>query len=87
MTTKTKEAPANRAVVNINFSDYVFPIEDAITLMRLMEKAERYEKKYRPEEQGGEQVFVWSGAPDLRMSLIGGDEYLRGRIAGHPDSE
>jgi len=87
MTTKTKEAPANKAVVNINFSDYVFPMEDAITLMRLMEKAERYERNYRPEENGGEQVYVWSGVPELRVNLISGDEYLRGKIAGHPDYE
>jgi hypothetical protein len=42
----------NKAIVQIGYNNYVLDTEKALKLLSLLEEAERYEHKWRKEEEG-----------------------------------
>jgi hypothetical protein len=46
----------NKAIVQIGYNNYVLDTEKALKLLSLLEEAERYEHKWRKEEEGGYYV-------------------------------
>ena len=82
MTDKKVTVPSNMAVIDLGIHEYVLPVKEATAVIQALEKAERYHKHYRRDDEGGNLYFVWQDAPTVRMSLISGDEYLQGKYAG-----
>jgi len=73
------------AVIKFNWKDYVLPAEDAVKLYSILEKAERYEKRY-PKEKGDPTTHVWTdGGEGLSsLDLIPEQVYLASKLAGEP---
>jgi len=82
--TDRKPAPPEKhmAKVTLGFEDYVLPIGEATTILRALEKAERYDVTFRRSEDGGPMHHVWSEAPRARMELIDYNTYLQGKFTG-----
>ena len=75
-------------VVRLGYSDLVMPIKDAVTLGEIMQRAEKYEKKYRKDEVTGTSDYtyhVWPSPEEINMKLISDDAYRLAKLAGKPE--
>jgi len=78
-----KEGTGRRAVVHIGYKDYIMPIEDAALLTSILDRAERYERKYR---SGKDSTYhVWQDSADtMTVELVPHELYLTAKLAGEP---
>jgi len=80
----SKPQPA-MAVLSLGFVDYVLPVKQATEIVRCMEHAERYNTRYRSEDDGGSMHFVWQEPVSLNLRLLSNDEYVQGKFTGKYD--
>jgi len=86
MTDKKPEPPQkNMARVSLGFMDVVLPVPEAVKVMQALERAERYQYRYRHDNDGGPMHHVWAEAPRIEMELMGYDTYLQGKFTGKPE--
>jgi len=86
MTDKKPEPPQkNMARVSLGFVDVVLPVPEAVKIMQALEKAERYQYRYRRDEDGGPSHYIWAEAPRIEMELMSYDTYLQGKFTGKPE--
>lgn len=77
-------------VVRLGYSDLVMPIKDAVTLGEIMQRAEKYEKKYLREDgaiKSGYSYHVWPSEDEITMTLISDDLYRIAKLAGKAEKE
>jgi hypothetical protein len=72
--------------MTLPYGDHIFDHEDAIKLVEIMERAERYEMVYHPAEEGGSTHHVYR-EPERGTTLkhISPDLYEIARMAGKPN--
>lgn len=80
--------------IEIGYTTYVLPRDEAITLMRILEKAEVYEAKYVSKEERSSMglpetsEYLYHVYPNERafpMKLISDDLYRMAKLAGRPE--
>jgi hypothetical protein len=86
-----------KAVIGIGYRDYVMEAEDALALLQVMAKMERYETKWRKEEEGGTRYFIWAASEGEQpgghgqnagsLRLISDDHYRLAKLAGAPPKD
>ena len=79
-----------KAVIQLGYRDYVMEAEDALALLQVVAKAERYQQKYKRVELGGTGYHVWSeeGRVDMgSLRLISDDHYRIAKLAGEPPKD
>jgi hypothetical protein len=79
-----------KAVIQLGYRDYVMEAEDALALLQVVAKAERYQQKYKSAELGGTSYHVWSEEGRLDMGslrLISDDHYRIAKLAGEPPKD
>jgi hypothetical protein len=69
-------------IISLPYVDLVLSVEDAVTLAKIFEKAERYKCQYK----GGDtthHVFLLEDGASMRM--ITNDTYAMYKLAGKPE--
>jgi len=83
----------NKAIFQIGYNNYVLDTEKALKLLSLLEEAERYEHKWRKEEEGGTTYHVWNpneSPADItfglrELKLMPEQLYRMAKMAGKPE--
>ena len=70
-------------VVSLGYSHYVMPTKDAVQLLEILEKAERYVNKYRANDASTHHV--WPNDTVFEARMIGNDLYSMAKLAGKPE--
>lgn len=76
-------------VMEFGYSSLVLSAKDALAMAEIMQRAEKYEKKYRRED-GGATTYtyhVWANPDEITMKLISDDIYRMAKLAGKPEKE
>ena len=70
-------------VLSFGYGEYVLSTKDAVTVMEIMQKAERYECKY---VSGGDNTHhVYANTDSAVAKLISDDLYRMAKLAGKPE--
>jgi hypothetical protein len=70
-------------IINMPYGEIVLPTEDAVTMMKLFEKAEKYRMKYNSGEGATHHVFPMED--QLSAKMITKDTYTMYKMAGKPE--
>ena len=69
-------------IVSLSYGDIVLPTKDAVTLMELLEKAERYRCKYNGSDVSH---HIYPSEDNHNAKLITEDLYRMAKLAGKPE--
>jgi len=79
-------------IVNVGYQDYVLPTKDAITLLELLSKAERYEDRYVSKEdkknttgEAYHTYHVYENDTVFNAKVIPNEKYRMAKLAGKPE--
>jgi len=73
-----KTAQNNMAVVNLNYTDLVLPVDDACALIKIMQKAQRFEEIYKRadgESNGKTHRYLGGDIPSVSMRILEAHKY------------
>lgn len=76
-------------VMEFSYVSIVLSPKDALAMAEIMQRAERYEKKYR-RETGGDTTYtyhVWPNPDEVSMKIISDDTYRMAKLAGKAEKE
>jgi Tfp pilus assembly protein PilE len=76
-------------VMEFSYVSFVLSAKDALAMAEIMQRAEKYEKKYRRED-GGATTYTyhaWPNPDEIPMKLISDDIYRMAKLAGKPEKE
>ena len=78
-----------KAIIQFGYKEYVMDAEKALTLLGLMEEAERYEEKYRGAgAQTTLHIYEEGGSENYKMlKLLNDKVYNMAKLAGKPEGE
>jgi len=72
-----------KLAISLPYGEFVFDHDDAIKLMEIFERAERYETSYRSDAEGGTLHYVHKDATrGLGIKHIPHEVYEMARLAG-----
>lgn len=83
---KTKEN--DMMVMEFSYVSYALSPKDALAMAEILQRAEKYEKKYRKDEVTGTSDYtyhVWPSPEEINMKLISDDAYRLAKLAGKPE--
>ena len=72
-------------VVRIGYNEVIMSVKDAVALGEIMQRAEKYEKKYNREDGAVKSSYsyhVWPNEEEIAMTLISDDLYRMAKLAG-----
>lgn len=69
-------------VVSLTYGEFVMDTKDAVALMQILEKAEKYQRKYRSE---GSTHHVYPSEESFNAMLLSADLYRMAKLAGKPE--
>jgi len=69
-------------IVTLPYGDLVMSVEDAVTVAKIFEKAEKYRCKY---ETGGATHHIFAMDDNAQMRMITNDTYAMYKLAGKPE--
>ena len=79
-------------IVTIGYQDYALPTKDAITLLELLSKAERYEDRYVSKEdkknttgEAYHTFHVYENDTVFNAKVIPNEKYRMAKLAGKPE--
>ena len=75
-------------VMEFTYASYVMSPKDALAMAEILQRAEKYEKKYRKDEVTGTSDYtyhVWPSPEEINMKLISDDAYRLAKLAGKPE--
>lgn len=78
-----------KAVIRMGYRNYVVDAKDALTFHEIIAKAERYERKYRSDDEGGPLYYIWpqdvdDGESMEPITLLPDSVYMLAKMAGKP---
>jgi len=75
-----------KAIVKINYKEYIMDTKDALHILELMSKAERYEAKYDHENKNKTYHVYDIPSEDKteHLEIIHDDLYRMAKLAGRP---
>lgn len=77
-------------VVSLSYGELVMPTEDAVTLLKILERAETYRHKYHNNGAGGSSEtthHVYPNDTPYHAKLISEDLYRMAKLAGKPEDK
>ena len=76
-------------VMELGYNSIVLPVKDALAVAEIMQRAEKYEKKYNRGDDGNNSYtyHVWPNPDEVVMKLISDDIYRMAKLAGKPEKE
>jgi hypothetical protein len=69
-------------VVSLTYGEFVMDTKDAVMLMQILEKAEKYQIKYRSE---GSTHHIYPSDEAFGAKLLSADMYRMAKLAGKPE--
>jgi len=74
-------------VMELGYNSIVLPVKDALVVAEIMQRAEKYEKKYNRGDDGNNNYtyHVWPNPDEVAMKLISDDIYRVAKLAGKPE--
>ncbi len=74
-------------VMELGYNSIVLPVKDALAVAEIMQRAEKYEKKYNRGDDGNNSYtyHVWVNPDEITMKLISDDIYRVAKLAGKPE--
>jgi hypothetical protein len=69
-------------VISLSYGEIVLPTKDAVTLMEILQKAERYRKKYN---DSNISHHIYPNEDNHNAQLITDDLYRMAKLAGKPE--
>jgi len=78
-----------RAIFEYQYKKYIVNLSDAVKILEILEKAERYKAEYRESKNGGTLHYAWT-QPNNEMGsveLMPDDLYRLARMAGDPSKD
>jgi hypothetical protein len=79
-------------IVNLGYAEYVMPTKDAVTILELLAKAQRYEERYVSKDDKnnttGESYHtyhVYANDNTFGGKVLSDDKYRLASLAGKPD--
>lgn len=69
-------------IVDLPYGDIVLPVDDAVTLLKLLEKAEKYRNRYA---NGGSTHHIYSLEHQMNARMITQETYAMYKMAGKPE--
>lgn len=70
-------------IVTLPYGDVVLPTDEAVTLMKLIEKAEKYRCKYNGAAGATHHIFALE--EQMNAKLVSQDTYAMYKLAGKPE--
>ena len=70
-------------IVTMPYGEIVLPTEDAVTLMKLIEKGEKYRMKYNGAEPATHHIFKLE--EQMSAKLVSQETYAMYKLAGKPE--
>ena len=80
-----------KAVISMGYNEYILDLQDAIAVLELLDKAERYQSKYHSktdDQPSFTSYHVYSQEGDAatkNLVLLSGDAYRKAKLLGKPD--
>jgi len=75
-----------KAILNMNYTDYVLELEDAIRILEIMDKAEVYEHRYIHSTHTNHYIFEQE-AKSITVQLLPHALYTMAKMAGKPEKK
>jgi hypothetical protein len=76
----------SKAILTLEYTNYVLDLKDAVIVAELLGKAERYEEKYRPHPEPNTHHIYSNDAHFVgNLKLLSTDLYNMAKLAGMPD--
>lgn len=74
------------AIVGVGYRQYIMPVDEAVALAKTMARAEIYDSKYRPKEEGGTTLHVYTQDQQHlpTVQLVSYETYRMAKLAGKP---
>ena len=75
-------------IVTVGYSEFAMPPKDAVALSEILQRAERYMKKYHREEGDVKSHYTyhaWAHEDEFNMRLISDDTFRMAKLAGKPE--
>jgi hypothetical protein len=72
-------------IVSLGYAHYVMPTKDAVHILEILEKAERYVNKYQANAESTHHV--WPSDTVFEAKMIGNDLYNMAKLAGKPEEK
>lgn len=84
-----------KAVITIGYHDYVMEAEDALALLQVIARGERYHSKWRKAGDEGTSYYIWTESEQSGnhgnnigvLRLISDDHYRIAKLAGAPPKD
>lgn len=77
-----------KVIMNVGYNEYILDIQDAVTVMEIMTKAEMYKERWR---NTGSTYHVWTdeekNTPHMVIKPIGESLYRTAKLAGEPKED
>ena len=70
-------------IVSMPYGEIVLPTADAVTLMKILEKAEKYRTKYNGAD--GATYHIYNAGEQMTAKLINQETYAMYKLAGKPE--
>jgi|LakMenEpi03Aug12_release.lakeMendotaPanAssembly.Ray.scaffolds.fasta_scaffold925702_2 hypothetical protein len=81
---------SDKATIQVGYEEYVMEARDALTIISLLSKAEKYKRVWAKEEDGGTTHYVYPQEPDesskRSLILLPDNLYRIAKLAGKPDT-
>lgn len=76
-----------KAIISINYADYILDLKDAVVLAEILSNAEVYEEKYRAGTDNTHHVYPNSSAKGAitNLKIVSTEFYNMCKLAGKPE--
>ena len=78
-----------KAIVQVGYDEYVMEARDALTIITILSKAEKYKRAWAKDEDGGTTHYVYPQKADetskRSLTLLPDNLYRIAKLAGEPD--
>ena len=75
-------------IVTVGYNEFAMSPKDAVALSEILQRAERYQKKYHREVGDVKSHYThhaWEHEEEFQMRLVSDDMFRMAKLAGKPD--
>lgn len=80
-----------KAVISWGYNDYIMDLQDAVAVLELLDKAERYQSKYHGRTDNRASFTSYHVYPQedeaatRNITILTGDAYRKAKLLGRPE--
>ena len=81
----------DKGIVRLGYQNFVLDLDDALTLTKLLNRAERYDTKWHRGEEGASSVtthHIWEELSEIQeIKIMSENTYRMAKLAGQPQKD